>query len=176
MRAVLLYQSIWLYQIRYCLLTTLMINRKNLSRAPSFSRSVLRHSELIPLARSRLIGVSGYEDRMFPRVTTLTASSARTARPEKKKCCYTTQHGLKTVNRVHLSQSHDSSVSEVTGWGFDDRIYNPGRGEEANWAPYTTSIKESLPGLKLSEREANNLPPSNVFLKTCDNGWFIITI
>lgn len=65
-------------------------NHKNWSRAPSFGRSVLRHSELIPRTRSTLIGVSGYEDRMFPRVTTLTAASARTARPEKKVLLYNT--------------------------------------------------------------------------------------
>jgi len=54
-----------------------------MSRAPSFRLSVWRHSELIPRARSRLIGMSVYEVRMFPRVTTLTDGSARTDGQEK---------------------------------------------------------------------------------------------
>jgi len=54
-----------------------------MSRAPGFRPSVGRHSELIPRARSRLIGMSVYEVRMFPRATTLTGGSARTGGQEK---------------------------------------------------------------------------------------------
>jgi hypothetical protein len=96
-------------------------NRKSRSRAPDFRRYVCRHSELILRARSRLIGMSVYWDRTFPRATTLTSCTTRTAGPEKV-LLYNTSQGA-------WFWGLDSSVSKVTGCGFDDRRYNRGKGK-----------------------------------------------
>jgi hypothetical protein len=119
--SVRIHQSI--YWILYCPLNTLMRKPQDDVTCAKFRPSVRRHSELIPRARTRLIGMSVYEVRMFPRVTTLTGGSTRTVGQEKVLLYNTVQSTWSDLRSL-------GSVSEVSGCGFDDRRYNPSRGRK----------------------------------------------